>query len=196
MRDLYAPFCSVCSEALVLAIYQRVRPVDAISPASTKLSVTTTQALGFNLTLLQPATHNLSVEWLINGVPCNTATNAAFTLLPQSLSNGSNSVSAMVKDNTPLVRNDPTNLLSQTLTWSLNVNLPQLRLDSPVSLAGGKFAFRVSGNAPQGFSIRGSTNLVSWVSLSTNSLVGGQYWYTNTGAASFNKRFFQAVTPP
>jgi hypothetical protein len=102
----------------------------------------------------------------------------------------------MVKDNTPLVRNDPTNLLSQTLTWSLNVNLPQLRLDSPVSLAGGKFAFRVSGNAPQGFSIRGSTNLVSWVSLSTNSLVGGQYWYTNTGAASFNKRFFQAVTPP
>ena len=63
MRDLYVPFCAVCSEALVLAIYQRVRPVDAFSPASTNLSVSTTQALTFSLTLLQPATHNLSVQW-------------------------------------------------------------------------------------------------------------------------------------
>ena len=38
MRDLYVPFCAVCSEALVLAIYQRVRPVDGFSPAGTNFS--------------------------------------------------------------------------------------------------------------------------------------------------------------
>ena len=190
------PFCAVCSEALVLATYQRVRPVDAFSPASTNLSITTNQALAFTLTLLQPSTHHLSVQWFTNGMSCMGATNPAFALLPQSLPNGSNWVSAVVKDNTSLVRNDPTNLLTQTLTWTLNVSLPQLRLDSPRWLGGGKFAFRVSGNAPQGFAIWGATNSANWVSLGTNSLVAGQYWYTNAGAASFSKRFFRAVTPP
>jgi hypothetical protein len=196
MRDLYAPFCDVCSEALVLAIYQRVRPVDGFSPVSTNLTITNSQTVTFSLTLLQPATHNLNVQWYTNGVPRSSATNLSFTLLPQTLPNGANSVSAVVRDNTPLVRNDPTNLLSQTNSWSLNVSLPQLRLDSPRWLAGGKFAFRVAGNAPQGFSIWGATNLANWIPLSTNSLVAGQFWYTNSGATTFPRRFFRAVTPP
>ena len=196
MRDLYVPFCDVCSEALVLAIYQRVRPVDGFSPASTNFSVTNTQPVTFGMALLQPATHNLNVQWFTNGVPQAGSTNLSFTLLPQFLPNGTNWVSAVVKDNTPLVRNDPTNLLTQTVTWAVNVNIPQLRLDSPVRLPGGKFAFRVAGNAPQGFSIWGSTNLASWVSLSTNSLVAGQFWYTNSSTTSFPRRFFRAVTPP
>ena len=159
MGVLGVPFCSVCSEALVLAIYQRVRPVDGFSPASTNFSVSTTQALAFSLTLLQPATHNLNVQWFTNGVPWTGATNLSFTLLPQSLANGTNWVSAVVQDNTPLVRNDPTNLLSQTVTWAVNVSLPQLRLDSPPWLAGGKFAFRIAGNAAQGVVVQSSTNL-------------------------------------
>ena len=196
MGALGVPFCAVCSEALVLAIYQRVRLVDGFSPASTNLSVTNTRPVAFSVALLQPATHNLNVQWLTNGVPQAGGTNLSFTLLPQSFPNGSNWVSAVVKDNTPLVRNDPTNLLSQTVTWAVNVNIPQLRLDSPVRLPGGKFAFRVAGNAPLGFSIWGATNLASWVSLSTNSLVAGQFWYTNSSTPPFPRRFFRAVTPP
>jgi len=196
MNSLGVPFCSVCSEALVLAIYQRVRPVDAFAPASQNLSVTTPQALAFNLTLLQPATHSLTVQWFTNGVPCAGGTNSSLILLPQSLPNGSNWVSAVVHDPTPLVRHDPTNLLTQVITWGLSVNVPQLRLDSPLWLAGGKLAFRVSGYAPQGFSIRASTNLANWSPLSTNALVAGQYWYTNSGTAGFSRRYFRAVTPP
>src|SRR5439155_4355117 len=130
--------------------YQRVRPVDAFAPASTNLSATTTQALAFNLTLLQPPSNHLTVQWFTNGIAINGATNSAFTLLPQLLPNGTSRLSAVVRDTTPLVRTDPTNLLTQTVTWTVNVNLPQLRLDSPLWLAGGKFAFRVTGNAPQG----------------------------------------------
>ena len=76
------------------------------------------------------------------------------------------------------------------------MSIPQLRLDSARWLPGGKFAFRVVGNAPQGFSIWGATNLAGWIPLSTNSLVAGQFWYTNSSAATFPQRFYRAVTPP
>jgi hypothetical protein len=189
-------FCAVCSEALVLSIYQKLRPVDAFAPAAGTLAVSNTQPIQFSLTPLRPGTHDLSVQWFTNGVPCPGAASTNLTLLPQLLPNGSNWVRALVRDNTSLVRNDPTNLLSQTVTWGLNVSIPRLRLDSPLWLTGGKFAFRVSGYAPQGFSIWGGTNLSNWAALSTNNLVAGQYWYTNTGAAGYRRQFFRALTPP
>ncbi len=190
------PFCAVCSEALVLAFHQRVRPVDAFSPASTNLTVTNTQPLTFSLTLLQPATQDLRVQWHTNGAPCNGETNSTFILLPQSLPSGSNWIHALVTDPSPLVRNDPTNLLSQRLAWALNVSNPQLRLDSPVWLADGRFAFGIRGVAPQGSGVQTSTDLLTWVSVSTNFMVGGQCWYTNAGAGSVPWGFFRAVTPP
>jgi hypothetical protein len=196
MGALGVPFCSVCSEALVLAIYQQVRPVDGFSPASTNFSISATQAVAFSVALVQPATHNLNVQWLTNGAPQADATNLSFMLLPQYLSNGTNWVSAVVKDNTSLVRNDPMNLLSQEVTWTVNVGLPQLRLDSPLWLTGGSFVFRVAGYAPQGVVIQSSTNLSTWVPLVTNSLVAGQLWCTNPPANSSSRTFYRAVTPP
>jgi hypothetical protein len=129
-------------------------------------------------------------------VPWTGATNASFTLLPQSFANGTNWVSAVVKDNTPLVRNDPTNLLSQTLSWTLNVSIPQLHLDSPRWLTGGKFAFRITGTTPKGVVVQSSTNLSSWGPVATNSLVSGQLWYTNSSASGSPRRFYRATTPP
>jgi hypothetical protein len=187
-------FCAVCTEALVLAFYQQVRPIDSFTPANSNLTVTNTQPLAFSLSLLQPVSHNLSVQWLTNGAPVSEATNTTFSLLPSSLANGTNRVSLVALDPTALVRNDPANLLRQTNTWTLDVRLPQLALDSPRWLTGGKFAFRVTGNAPQGFAIWGSTNLSNWLSLSTNALVGGQLTYTNTTAAPY--RAYRARTPP
>jgi hypothetical protein len=195
MNHQGAPFCDVCSEALVLAIYQKVRPVDAFVPTSTNLSVSTTPPLTFSLTLLQPATHSLSVQWYTNNMAVTGATNPALTLSPTALGNGNHTVSSVVRDDTPLVRNDPTNLLAQTVTWAVNVNLTQLRLDSPLWLTGGKFAFRIVGNAPQGVVVEGSTNLLDWVRLATNSLVVGQFWYTNSSAGTSPRSFYRAVTP-
>jgi hypothetical protein len=196
MRAQYAPFCEVCSEALVLAIYQRIRPVDGFAPVSTNLSVTTTQALAFSAVLLQPATHNLSVQWHTNGIAWTGATNLSFSVLPRSFPNGTNWVSALVRDNTPLVRNDPTNLLAQTISWKLNVSLPELRLDSPRWLAGGKFAFRVSGTAAQPVVVQSSTNPSGWGAVWTNSLTNGSFWYTNPSASSSLRRFYRATTSP
>jgi hypothetical protein len=76
------------------------------------------------------------------------------------------------------------------------VNVPQLRLDSPVWLAGGRFAFRISGNAPQGFAVQAATNLLTWTTLSTNTLANGQFWFTNSVGGPSSKNFFRARTPP
>jgi hypothetical protein len=111
------PFCEVCSETLVKAIYQKVRPVDAFAPADTSISVSGTQPMTFNLTLLQPATHNLDVQWFADGTAVSGETNLTFSITPQALGDGRHRVSALVVDNTPLVRNDPTKLLTQTITW-------------------------------------------------------------------------------
>jgi hypothetical protein len=194
MGSLGVPFCAVCSEALVLAIYQRTRPLDSISPVSTNLTVSTAQPLTFGLALLQPATHSLSVQWYTNSMALSGATNPNLILSPTALGNGHHTVSAVVRDNTSLVRNDPTNLLTQTVTWTLNVNLVQLRLDSPLWLTGGKLAFRIVGNAPQGVVVQGSTNLLDWVRLATNSLGAGQFWYTNSSAGTSPRTFYRAVT--
>jgi hypothetical protein len=111
------PFCEVCSEALVKAIYQKVRPVDGFTPADTNIAVTGSEPITFSLTLLQPATHSLTVQWFTDGSPASGATDLQFTVTPQILGDGRHQVSALVVDNTPLVRNDPTKLLSQIVTW-------------------------------------------------------------------------------
>ncbi len=194
MRSVSVPFCEVCSEALVLALYQRIRPVDGFTPAATNLSVATTQSVTFSLNTIQPATHGLNVQWFTNGTALAGATNLVLTLSQQPLGNGSNAVSAVVRDNTPLVRNDPLNLLGQTVSWTVDANVPSLRLDSLAWLADGQYSFRVSGDAAQSVAIQSSADLLNWEPLVTNSLAAGPFWYTNSGASTFARMFFRAVT--
>ena len=195
MRSLYVPFCKVCTETLILSFYRHARPVDAFSPASTNLLVTNTSPLTFAVTPLRPATHALRIQWLTNGTPVAGATNETLPLSPADLGRGTNHVSAVVRDDTPWVRNDPSNRLSQTLTWTVRVETPALALAAPRWLGAGRFTFVVTGAAPAGFSILAATNTSNWTALTTNTLVNGQFRYTNT-AATQPWRFFRARTPP
>lgn len=197
MQSQYTPFfCEICAEAIVLAIYKQARPIASSFPASTNVVVTDAAALNFSLTILQPATHTLNIQWLTNSVAVPGATNTAFSILPAALGNGTNTVQGNVSDPTPLVRTDPTNLLSQSRAWTVSVSVPQLQLSHARWLGAGKFAFRVSGVAPQGFAIQVSTNLTAWTSLTTNNLTGGVFEYTNTVGAGLLNRAYRAVTPP
>jgi len=119
MNHIGLPFCEVCKETLVKAIYQSVRPVESFSPASLNVSLSSTQAAAFSLSVLQPASHNLSAQWFADGLPLPGATNSLF-LPPPALCSGGHFITALVQDTTPLVRNDPTALLSQTITWTIN----------------------------------------------------------------------------
>ena len=119
MNHIGVPFCEVCTEALVKAIYQSVRPVDSFTPADLRVSLSSTQPGAFSLNVLQPAAHNLCVQWYADSLPVAGATNFFFTA-PPALGSGGHLISALVQDTTALVRNDPSGLLSQTLTWTIN----------------------------------------------------------------------------
>lgn len=200
MGNFSSPFCAVCSEALVLAIYERVRPVDSFFPALTNLSVASTQSLTFAVSVLQPATHNLSVQWFTNTVAVVGETNVNFNLVAGSLGNGIRMVCARISDETPLVRNDPDGRLTQIVTWTVTVDAPQsnlnLTLDSPMRLPDGTFYFQVTGIAPQGFVIESSSDLLTWTAQATNSLVAGEFTYTNAVVSGCSNQFFRARTPP
>ncbi len=192
----YNAFCEVCSEALVLSIYRKVRPIDSFAPAATNLLVTAPGVLSFALTALQPTGHALGIQWLTNGTPVPDATNSTFAILSAAVGNSTLTVAGRLLDPTPLVRTDPSNWLGQTITWTATISLPQLQLTTPRWLGAGGFTFRVTGVAPQGFALLASTNLINWQPVATNSLVGGSYDYTNTSATNRPLQFFRAVTPP
>ena len=191
MKSFGVPFCEVCREALSLAIYQRVRPVDGFSPSSTVLFLASTQTQAFNISVLQPATHSLTIQWFTNGVPAMDQTNSLFTVQAHGLPGGSNVVAVAIHDPTSFVRNDPSNLVTQTLQWTVLVDA--FRLDSPVALLGDKFAFRILGSGSQAFAIEASTNCAAWEPVATNTLSNGQFWYTNS-SSGFPARFFRVTS--
>ena len=195
MRTLGTPFCEVCSEALVRAIYTAIRPIDTFSPSLTNLTIVGSQPVPFSITPLQPMTHNLYIQWLTDNVPAKDATNFTFQLSPGSLGNGAHIVRAVVNDLTPLVRSDPGNLLRGTNTWSVTISMNELGLIDPLFLSGGRFRLTVTGTASQGFVIQASTNLVNWAPVSTNNLSGGRFDYTNSSQTNL-QRFYRAYSPP
>lgn len=184
-------FCEVCNEALLLAIYRQVRPIRAYSPVAPSISLTSNAPAQFTVSVLQPASHTLSIQWLTNGIAVPAQTNITLSCLPQSLFPGDNSISVTVADQTDMVRNDPESLLTQSIAWTVHVTLPGLTLDTPLWLDSSRFAFRISGNAPQGFVVQTSTNLSNWTALSTNYLAQGQFWFTNS-PANPQRSFFRA----
>ena len=196
MNHLYTDFCEVCAEQLVKSAYQLIDPIDSFSPSSTNLVVTSPQPVVFSLAPLLPSTHNLALQWFEDGTAVPGATYSTFSFQPQLLPNGSHLLRAQVRDTTSLVRIDPANLLSNSIAWTINVSLSQMTLVSPGMLPNGSFVFTVTGTAPRGFVIQASTNLLGWVSLSTNSLVGGQYHATNTDPLSFPRRLYRAQAVP
>ena len=197
MRTVGVPFCEICSEALVKAIYQRVRPVESFAPGVTNLAITNRQTVTFGLTVMQPNDHSLSVRWLTNGVTVGGATGASLSLFPLALSNGIHQVRAVVQDDTSLVRNDPDGLLGQTVDWVAQVNLAPawMRLSPPLRLRDGRFQISLTGQAPGGFLLQGSTNLATWATVTSNVLTSGTLDFIDP-ATNARGRSYRAVLPP
>lgn len=196
MNNLGISFCEVCSEQLVKSVYARLRPIDSFTPTATNLTLYSTQAVTFSVATLQPLTYSLSVQWFTNNVAVTGASNPTFILSPMSQGNGSRTVKAIVSDATTLVRNDPTGLLRQTNTWNLTISLNDLTLVSARYLNADRFRFTVTGSAPAGFIIQASTNLFNWTALSTNTLTGGSYDFTNSNLTNMTRRYYRTVSPP
>jgi hypothetical protein len=59
-------FCPICREALVLQVHRRVDPIDAHAPAAVrdaKGALPAGEPVAFEVTVMQPKTHQLEVRW-------------------------------------------------------------------------------------------------------------------------------------
>ncbi len=129
MRSVGAPFCEVCQEQLVKSEYSLIRPIESFSPNSTNITLSGCPE-SLSTVPMVPLTHNLSIQWFINGTPVDGATSSSFFISPQLLGNGTHYVKVKVVDSTALVRKDSTMLLSDSVTWSVNVTDPAVDTDS------------------------------------------------------------------
>jgi len=67
--------------------------------------------------------------------------------------------------------------------------------DGQMGISDGCFGFNVQGQMGKVVLIEVSTNLVDWLPLQTNILGGVPWYFSDPDTASFNHRFYRAVTP-
>lgn len=118
MRFLGRPYEQINSEQLIRRIYNFVSPIDASEPNVTDITLTTAQSQAFSVTTQVTLSNTIRVDWFLDGVLQSTGTGFSVN----NLITGPHVVDAVVKDNTPMVRKDTENLLSETRRWNLTVN--------------------------------------------------------------------------
>jgi MYXO-CTERM domain-containing protein len=120
MRSLGPQFCSVCSEATLLQIYREVDPIDAVDPAS-PVSLTSCDSETLSVDYIMPIPDTVMVSWYVDG-QLEATGSAQYTVEAIVLGDGSHTVRADVVDESILVRNDPSNLLTDSYSWTVDVS--------------------------------------------------------------------------
>ena len=116
MRNLGAPFCAVCKEAIINSIYELVSPIRETTPNEGSVTVSGSQV--FSLDLILPNPNTLVVEWTLNGNAIGS--NTSITISASNLGNGNNELIARVVDETPMSRTYlDGNPLEFFATWNL-----------------------------------------------------------------------------
>ncbi|MEM9820800.1 MAG: M64 family metallopeptidase [Bacteroidota bacterium] len=118
MRILGVPFCAVCTETFVETIHDLVSPIDDYTPSQLQLT-NQGQDLIFKADLIYPDPNTLAITWLLNGNLLTTDVDS-ISLSSSLLETGSNQLTIMVDDQTPLSRADlhtPNHLFS--VNWEI-----------------------------------------------------------------------------
>jgi IgA Peptidase M64 len=183
MRTLGVPYCEVCAQELVLSMYRVIRPIQNFLPASSNVTLEVQGSASFNISILKPATNNLTVQWFTNGVAVGLATATNFTINASQLAVGANTIKVLVHDPTSYVRADPANRLWDTNVWNLAVIVAPTIINP--QLTGTTFTLSVPTQA--GFNyILESKNLLTdpnWTPVQTNNGNGGLITLTNPGVS-------------
>ena len=118
MRFLGRPYEQINTEQLIRRIYNFVSPIDASQPTVTDITLTTAQSQAFSITPQVTFSNTIKVDWFLDGVFQSSGTGFSVN----NLISGPHVVDAVVKDNTPMVRKDTANLLSESVRWNLTIN--------------------------------------------------------------------------
>ncbi len=121
MQSLNRPIGNVNREQFVLSIYGQIDAVDGWSPAATSFAVSNFQHLSFSLTTKQPTTNSVQTSWYIDDQVVSGAAGNSFEVISDALGNGTHTVRSQTDDVTAFVRNDPSQALKQSLSWSISL---------------------------------------------------------------------------
>jgi predicted methyltransferase MtxX (methanogen marker protein 4) len=123
MNHLDVPFCSPCAEAIVINFYKRLKLTDSVLPdPNAPAALATSETRQFKVAPLGPATHSLSLKWYLDNALIPGATGSSYNLSGSGLSLGQHTLRVEVRDQSVFVRNDPGNDLTQSISWTVNVN--------------------------------------------------------------------------
>ncbi len=129
MRSLTSPYFNLPSiEALVLALYETVSPVDGSSPLATDY-VGNEQLFVDPL----PGIGSLSIQWFLQGTPIPGATGPLLDLATISAPPGEYTVSVTVTDDTSVVRDQAARQISMTEELQFKIRSAHF-LDTPGSV--------------------------------------------------------------
>jgi hypothetical protein len=197
MRTLDRPFCEVCRQELVRAIYRVLRPIESFAPAATEWTLDPDGRLELSVRPLAPDSHPLAVQWFVGATAVPGETNASLNVTGGWLGEGEHQVRAEVSDPTPLVRVDANNSLRQSQAWTITVQrgLPLARLTPLGWDASQGFTFRVSLATTRDAIIEGSTNLLDWLPLFTNQ-ASQAFFFTDLAGTTTPFRFYRARLAP
>jgi hypothetical protein len=152
-------------------------------PASTP-----TVGEGATLQLATALTNGLPpprLQWYLDGAPIADATNATYQVSAAARQSGG--IYTVVAYNP--VGSVTSTVANVTIEVPLELNLQPVQQN-------GRVHFRVSGVASQTFILQGSTNLVHWQPLYTNSAAGAPVTYDDTSTTNRSRRYYRALPWP
>jgi IgA Peptidase M64/Secretion system C-terminal sorting domain len=119
MERIDYPFCSVCKEGMIEKIHTMVSPIDSYTPVSNAIN-NPAFPIDFELDLIKPIPNTLESTWTLNAV--EFANNMdAISILETDLNAGMNTLTAVVTDNTALLRIDNHDSFHvYTITWNID----------------------------------------------------------------------------
>ncbi len=119
MRSLGRPFNTVGREAMIEAIYRKVRPIDA----ATAVGSTQTRTSRVTVVPMRPTDHTLAITWRLDGRALTAANNmTTLNLATVAMTPGRHTLTATVVDRTGMVRDEAfrNQYMTQTLSWPVN----------------------------------------------------------------------------
>jgi MYXO-CTERM domain-containing protein len=132
MRSVSYGYCAVCAEALVLSVYDRVDPIDAVSPPESppETPVTLDRAdpatypVPFEVTTVLfggDAAPSPTVTWWLGDREVGSGTALSVDLAMVGPDNGTHELRCEVTDDGTWVRTDPDNTLASARSWTVLV---------------------------------------------------------------------------
>ncbi len=119
MRSLNRNFCTVCREQFIKRFHQECVVIGSPTPGPIAAQRGGTAQVSFtNRIAGRPHT----IEWRIDGGAWQPTNQSTFTWSVGSAPAGRHTIEVRLTDTSPQVRQDPTNLLSETHTWAVDVS--------------------------------------------------------------------------